>query len=185
MLLVMFFSGSYLVGRPFMNCLICVERYMAVAHPVIYRSPAFVKHRYIGAGLVWSASVVYGGLAVSTYPRPATEVYILSLVISLLVITACSLGVLKVLLRPSPGETQKEGMHRQKKRAFVIITGILVCISVPYGTKIFQFAMKNDLAKDTLGLLVSILIMRPSSVIQSILYLSKRKQFPCTRKGHS
>ncbi len=114
-LYLVFFSGSYLVGRSFMNCLICVERYMAVAHPAIYRSPAFVKHRYIGAGLIWLASVVYGGLAVFNFPRPTIDVYILSLAISLLVITACSLGVLKVLLRPSPGETQKEGMHRQKR----------------------------------------------------------------------
>ncbi len=182
-----FFSGCYRVGRPFMNSLNCVERYIAVAHPVIYRNQATVKHRYIGAGLVWLLTLIYGGLAVSLYTRYTRDIYILSLAISLLVITACSLGVLKVLLRPSPGETQKEGMPRQKKRAFVIITGILVCISVPYGMEIFQFIMMKYLANDTFGLLVGInfLIMRPSSVIQSMLYLSKRKKLPCTRKDSS
>ncbi len=182
-----FFSGCYLVGRPFMNSLICVERYIAVAHPVIYRNQATVKHRYIGSGLVWLLTLIYGGLAVSLYTQYTRDIYILSLAISLLVITACSLGVLKVLLRPSPGETQKEGMPRQKKRAFVIITAILVCISVPYGMDIFQFIMMKYLTNDTFGLLVGInfLIMRPSSVIQSMLYLSKQKKLPCTRKDSS
>lgn len=183
--LAMFFSGSYLVGRPIMNCLICVERYMAVAHPAMYRNPAFVKHRYFGAGLVWLLNVAYGVLAVSIYPQPILEVYILSLTISILVITACSLGVLKILLRPSPGETQKEGMHHQKKRAFVIITGILVCISVPYGLDISLLIMKKKWTDYTFCLLLGITlwIMRPSSVIQSILYLSKKKKLSFTRKG--
>ncbi|KAG1959311.1 triokinase/FMN cyclase [Pimephales promelas] len=60
-LLFLFFSGIYIVGQPFMNSLICVERYIAVAHPAMYRNPAFVKHRYISAGLVWMLSLAYGG----------------------------------------------------------------------------------------------------------------------------
>jgi len=120
-LLTEFFAGIYIVGQPLMNSLICVERYIAVAHPAMYRNPAFVKHRYISAGLVWMLSLAYGGLSFCTSPRTKIEIYYCSLAISILVITTCSLGVLKILLRPSPGETQKEGMHHQKKRAFVII----------------------------------------------------------------
>ncbi len=175
-----FFSGCYLVGRPFMNSLICVERYIAVAYPVIYRNQATVKHRYIGAGLVWLGTLSYGGLAVSLCTQYTRDIYILSLAISLLVITACSLGVLKVLLRPSPGETQKEGMPRQKKRAFVIITVILVCISVPYGLDLLLFSIKDTITINAFCVLQSIImwLSHQCSVIP-LLYLSKHGTFSC------
>jgi len=70
MFIAILFSGSYLVGRPFMNSLTCVERYIAVAHPVMYRNPAFVKHRYISAGLVWMLTLSYGGFFVLSFPDP-------------------------------------------------------------------------------------------------------------------
>ncbi len=185
LLLAMFFSGSYMVGRPFTNCLICVERYIAVAHPVIYRNPAFVKHRYIGAALVWLLTLSYGGFVSFTFPDPPIAAYLVSLAISLLLITACSLGVLKILLRPSPGETQKEGKYHQKKRAFVIITGILVCISVPYGMDMVVFGMKKYITYKTFCVMLgsNMWLIQGTSLIQPSLYLSKLDKFSCIKKG--
>ncbi len=184
LLLATFFSGSYIVGRPFTNCLICVERYMAVAHPVIYRNPASVKHRYIGAALVWLLTLSYGGFVIFTFPDPPIAAYLVSLAISLLVITACSLGVLKVLLRPSPGETQKEGKYRQKKRAFVIITGILVCISIVYGMDVFIFSFKKYITYKTFCVMLgsNMWLIQGTSFIQPTLYLSKLGKFSCIKK---
>lgn len=184
MLIFVFLSGSYMVGRPFTNSLICVERYMAVAHPAMYRNTGFVKHRYIVAGLVWMLTLSYGGFVVFTFPEQPIAAYLVSLTISLLVITACSLGVLKLLLRPSPVGTQKEGMQHQKKRAFVIVTGILVCISVSYGMDLFVLSMKKYISYDTFCVLVGInmWLIQKCSLIQPFLYLSKLGKFSCSKK---
>ncbi|XP_073764369.1 uncharacterized protein [Danio rerio] len=183
-LLLMFFSGSYMVGRPFMNSLFCVERYIAVAHPVIYLNPAFMKYRYIAAGIVWILIFTYGAFFLKSFPEPPIEAYLTSLSFSLSVITACSLGVLKVLLRPSPGEAQKEGMHRQKKRAFVIITGVLVCISVAYGMDLLVFSIKKYISYDSfcVALGINLWIIQQSSLIQPFLYLFKLSKLLCIEK---
>ncbi len=51
LLLATFFSGSYIVGRPFTNCLICVERYIAVAHPGDLPQPSLCE-----AQIYWCCS---------------------------------------------------------------------------------------------------------------------------------
>ncbi|KAL1271721.1 hypothetical protein QQF64_030737 [Cirrhinus molitorella] len=183
LLLTMFFSGSYMVGRPFTNCLICVERYIAVAHPVIYRSPATVKHRYIGAGLVWLLTLSYGGFIILTFPDPPVAAYLVSLSVNLLVITACSLGVLKILLKPNPGETQKEGKYHQKKRAFVIITSILVSISVAYGMDMLIYSMKKYVNYDAFCVMMgsNMWLIQGIGLIQPFLYLSKLGKFSCIK----
>lgn len=185
MLIALFFSGSYLIGCPFMNSLICVDRYMAVAYPMIYRNHTFERYRCICAGLVWLATVAYGVLAVYIYPEPPFVPFVVSLIISLVIITICSLGVLKILLKPSPGETQKEKIHHTKKRAFLIITAILVCVFIAYGLYLLVFIIRKYIPYDTYCVLggISLLLMRPSSVIQPLLYLSKLGKLSCIKKG--
>ncbi len=59
---VNFFQGIATTGRPLFQCLICVERYLAVVHPVIFLKYKPLRYRVISSVIVWVASLSGYGL---------------------------------------------------------------------------------------------------------------------------
>ncbi len=66
---VNFFQGIATTGRPLFQCLMCVERYLAVVHPVTFLKYKPLRYRVISSVIVWVASLSGYGLA-TTVRRP-------------------------------------------------------------------------------------------------------------------
>ncbi|KAL3046053.1 hypothetical protein OYC64_004126 [Pagothenia borchgrevinki] len=108
------------------HILTCVERYLAVVHPVTYlnlKGQRGVRIRNICIGCVWLLS-----FAMSYLPDDFSLVFDLGLMIfSMIVVSFFSLSVLCILIRPGPGEQggDRTIVDQSKRRAFFTIVAIL------------------------------------------------------------
>ena len=126
-------------GEIFFNSLTCVERYLAVIHPIIYLSlkgERGVRIRNISIGCVWLLSICGTSLMSSEKVSFSTFFFDICVLISCLtIIIFCSLSVLCVLIRPGPGEKggDRERIDQSKRRAFYTIVAILGVLVVRFG----------------------------------------------------
>ncbi|XP_064781988.1 P2Y purinoceptor 3-like [Oncorhynchus masou masou] len=131
-----FFAGFNLFGRPLFQCCICVERYLAVVHPVTFLKYKPLRYRVGCCGVVWL--MVLGFCFVNMfgeYQYLWWECFDLILnMLTLSVMLFCCLAVLWALKRSGPGEGEREGegMNNMKLRAFRIISVIMVSMIVSY-----------------------------------------------------
>ena len=90
--------------KTFFHMLTCVERYLAVVHPVIYlslRRERGIRIRNISFGCVWLLSF---GASLISFDNVLVNMDVSLFIFSLFVISFCSLSVLCVLIRPGPVE---------------------------------------------------------------------------------
>ncbi|XP_055772300.1 P2Y purinoceptor 3-like, partial [Salvelinus fontinalis] len=131
-----FFAGFNLFGRPLFQCCICVERYLAVVHPVTFLKYKPLRYRVGCCGVVWL--MVLGSCFVNMFVNNQSAWWkFFGLIFNLLSLSAmlfCCLAVLWALKRPGPGEGERqgEGMNNMKLRAFRIISMITVSMIVNY-----------------------------------------------------
>lgn len=180
-----FMLGKYLIGRPLMTSLICLERLVAVVYPLVFLKFSTLRLRFICVAMAWLVTWSFGAYSIFSFPQIPVQVYSIFLIVCLLCITACSLGLLKALLKPSPGNKETERMHNKKKRAFMVITSILAQLFVSYFSVLVIAVIKTHIPYDTFCLLVGISMwfLRPSSAVQPMLYLSKYDKLPsCIKK---
>ncbi len=119
MLLIATFSvqGLGTTGHPLFQCLICVERYLAVVHPVTFLKFKPLRYRVVCSVVVWVASFVSCGV-ITLFLLSSTAVPLFDLILSKLVTVLsiqlfCCLAVLRALKQSGPGERGRQ-MRRQK-----------------------------------------------------------------------
>ncbi|KAM7366556.1 hypothetical protein PAMP_015989 [Pampus punctatissimus] len=108
----MIMPGIYLLSvnlsvQTFFHILTCVERYLAVVHPVTYlglKKASGIRIRNITIGCVWFMCLAGTGLMSVKNTRSMGISSLCIIVLQLIIISFCSLHVLCVLIRPSPGE---------------------------------------------------------------------------------
>ena len=118
-------------GQIYFHILTCVERYLAVVHPIIYlslKNERGIRIRNISIVCVWLLSIV-DLVCLIMNMFVITDLCLLTL--ALTVISYCSISVLRVLIHPGPGKQGKDRKttDQSKQRAFytiVIILGVLV-----------------------------------------------------------
>ncbi|KAL3050877.1 hypothetical protein OYC64_001199 [Pagothenia borchgrevinki] len=114
-----------LYGESLFHVLTCLERYLAVVHPIIYlrlKHVQGVRIRNISIVCVWLLSLVWGFLTRLDKPPLAYITLMFFVTVALLVISFCSLSVLCVLIRPGPGDGER--VDQSKQRAFYTVTAI-------------------------------------------------------------
>lgn len=117
-------------GENFFHLLTCVERYLAVVHPITYlglRKARGVRIRNISIGCVWLLSLVLASvIIIPKHPIVDSILSLCLLVFSLVVLSFSSLSVLHVLIRPGPGNRgrDKDRIDQSKQKAFITITVI-------------------------------------------------------------
>ncbi|KAL3050866.1 hypothetical protein OYC64_001188 [Pagothenia borchgrevinki] len=124
-------------GKALFHLLTCVERYLAVVHPVIYlrlRQGGGVRIRNISIGCVWCICF----FAASLHDLLIALIIITFgyLVFSLIVAGFCSISVLFVLIRPGPGEGggNRERVDQSKQRAFYTIMAIMAALLLRFAS---------------------------------------------------
>lgn len=173
------------VGRPLFMCLICVECYLAVVHPVVFLRLKPLRYRLVCSGLAWLAvagfCVFY---ALIDQEEPLLNSYMVVCLSVMLVILFCCLSVLRALKRARPGDGEKK-MNSVKRKAFKIILLIMLSFTVTYFITFIVIIVfyghwytKGFLAAS--GVSSSINVM--SGIVQPLLFLQRTGKLPvCTR----
>ncbi|KAK7929406.1 hypothetical protein WMY93_005801 [Mugilogobius chulae] len=124
------FSYGVKDSAPLFLVCICLDRYMAVVHPVVFSSVRDNKLRALVSVLVWGLVLGYG-VAKSLVDNVLVQFELFSAIILLAfaVMLFSNVSIIWVLRRSVAG---KEEMHPVKRRAFRMVIIILAIIVVNY-----------------------------------------------------
>ncbi|KAK2863361.1 hypothetical protein Q5P01_002894 [Channa striata] len=194
-LTILWFSLCSIVipGETCFHILTCVERYLAVVHPVTYlglRRVGGVRIRNVSIGCVWLLCLGWMGIIAVYSPGFPFILYFIFLAFSLVVVSFCSLSVLCVLIRSGPGDMAggRARVDQSKQRAFHTITaitavlwlffiGFLVCVALD----------SSNLLSYNIGCLVLFSanwITLPNSLVLPLLFLQRSGKLVCCRSSN-
>lgn len=174
----------------FFDTLTCVERYVAVVHPITYRNLKNVKGvtiRNVAIGCAWLLSFSLANFMIVKSKILIVQVFIFVTALCIAVVFFCSLCVLSVLIRPGPGKVgwAKQRVDQSKLRAFYTIVSVLVALLLRFGTNTFlsgfyTSAVPADDAK--CPLIFSVVLMAlPGSMVQPLLFLQRAGWLVCCK----
>ena len=125
-----FFLGFQNLSRPLFQCCICVERYLAVVHPVIFLRYKLLRYKIMCCSVVWF--ITLGFCITFLFTERLFKVMLGIYIVSFSLMLFSCVSVLRALKRPGPGEGRRrraEG-NDAKTRAFniIVITTVMAAI---------------------------------------------------------
>lgn len=170
-------------SQPVFQCCVCVERYVAVVHPITYLKYKPLRYRAAGLGVVWLAA----GLLALGGQMIGNMFLLMGILLTVVCVEMfCSLSILLVLKRSGPGdaqgskESERERSSLVKKRAFIIVSLLQVKLLVNYSPLIIISSIENQISdKQLMGDLITLAITFCffGSFIQPLLYLLRAGKF--------
>lgn len=164
----------------YFHLLACLERYLAVVHPIIYvnqRRERKSKIRNISIGCVWLLCIGRVPIAVYEY---AIFVELFMLIISVTIVSFCSFSVLYVLIHPGPGNGAGQHTDKSKLRAFCTSMATLVVLILRF---IWSFLCVSSYIHSKsyacLLLLSGCWVNFPGNFVFPLLFLRRAGTFPC------
>ncbi len=136
--LTQFLVGIATTGHPLFQCLICVERYLAVVHPVTFLKYKPLRYRVICCTTAW---IITLGSCVSCIfvfftcpPYIYTWYFSIQFLLFLFIQLFCLVAVLRALKQSGPGEKkrEKEEETHVKRRAFHLILVTTISLVITY-----------------------------------------------------
>lgn len=124
-----FMEGFNFNGWPLFMMCICVDCYMAVAHPITYMKVKNSRYRVVVCVLVWMAILLYNSYG---FCRQFIHISVRGLFRLLIISTImfCDIAILCALKKPDP--TGRNNTNPQKRRAVQTITNSFVMTMVSY-----------------------------------------------------
>ncbi|XP_053711291.1 P2Y purinoceptor 1-like [Synchiropus splendidus] len=163
------------VALLFLVC-ICLDRYMAVVHPVLFTAIRDNRVRICVSALVWCLILAYGLTKSVLGVVIVNEVFSGVILFSFVVMIFCNISIIWVLRRSVTG---KETMHPVKKKAFrmvLIILGIIVVNYLP-PVALMPFAPYYSFMVFFCHIRTSVFaIMDLSCSIEPLLYITKMER---------
>ncbi|KAJ8372207.1 hypothetical protein AAFF_G00293260 [Aldrovandia affinis] len=176
-----FFYGLIFSGRPLFQCCICVERYLAVLHPLTFLRYRPLRYRVGCSALVWM--ITFGGCLAFVLLQLLALNYALGFlwILLLSVMSFCCLAVLRALRSPGPAEGEGQGPHLAKKRAFRIITVNLVFTLANYLPLIVVASLKGHIADRSFSIMYATCFFLSvfCSFVQPLHFLSRAGKLQC------
>ncbi|XP_034535235.1 uncharacterized protein LOC117809827 [Notolabrus celidotus] len=180
LLIVGFYILSIIApGQTLFHALTCVERYLAVVHPVTYmglKQSGGVRIRNVSIGGVWM--ICFASLIVAQTVWAAFVLNLITMLLSSAVVCFCSLSVLHVLIHPGP----REGVDPARQRAFhtiLAITGVLLLrsflILVYFILNVLSAISTSD---DCFMTWSAAWLSLPSSLVLPLLFLHRAGKLP-------
>ena len=181
--IVAVFSVLVSMGRPLFQTCICLERYLAVVHPVVYIRYKPLKYRLVCSALVYMVQTVYGLAFFVIEDQILFNILLTKYIFLVSLNVFCCLSVLRALKRSGPGEGERKGGSDVKMRAFKIIILNLVTMILTYFPWIaviivFQGNWEGDFFSAR-SLCFSITVV--TGFVQPLLYLQRTGRLPCIR----
>lgn len=171
----------YFFGEAMFHCGICVDRYLAVVHPIAYRNLKEAR-----AVLIRNVTVVFCWLCIALwcvyvpilYPDFPAKELLAVIIFFTLVVFYCCLCALYFLTRPGPDN--KKQVDQSKLRAFHIISTITCLLFVKMiGVLVYLCfyilaPLKPSLVCRTL--ISSVIVITPVNTLIPLLFLRRMKQ---------
>lgn len=187
-------AGYYFIfltypGQTLFHCLTCVERYLAVVHPITYlalKKGSGVKFRNISSGCVWLLSFGLMGLTALYFPDYPNILFFSLLAITVTIIYFCSLSVLCVLWRLGLGKVggHKGQVDQSKMRALYTILAILGALKFRMGGLLIIniiFDYKAAVGRnECVALLTGMWLCLPSSLVLPLLFVYRAGILACS-----
>lgn len=177
-------------GQTLFHLLTCVDRYLAVIHPIAYMNRRETHGvRNMSTVCVWLLCVLWLGLMKWYLPNFPTIPFFAFLSVCILIIFFCCLSVLRALTRPGPGQVDdpRGQVDESKRRAFYMILAITVTLQLRVVGLLVSFGLKNSIAIDLerfcLLLGSGIFLIVPSSLVLPLLFLHRDRKLLCCRKN--
>ncbi|XP_013859150.1 proteinase-activated receptor 3 isoform X2 [Austrofundulus limnaeus] len=158
----------------FLSC-ICLDRYVAVIHPITFTALKDQNHRTVLAFLVWLIILVYASLKCVGNIMNFDKVFTVMILTAFAFMVFCNVAILWALRQSGPG---KDTMHPVKKKAFRMVLVILAIIVFNYFPPVALFPFQNQFSPDVFRCYIHYVafgLMDFSSTIQPMLYLFKEK----------
>ncbi len=187
MALSSFLSGLIIAGHPLFQCLICVERYLAVVHPVIFLKFKPLRYRVICCTVVWIITLA-SCLCLLFSSVLNNFIWFMCLfpiqfLLFLFIQLFCLVAVLRALKQSGPGERGRERRREEnhmKRRAFYLILIFTVCLCISFGPYILAsvyiiFTKHNANTYNTFALVCFIL----GGFLRPVLFLHRTGKLPC------
>ncbi|XP_051955257.1 G-protein coupled receptor 4-like [Xyrauchen texanus] len=188
-----FLFGLGITGRPLFQCLMCVERYLAVVHPVTFLKFKPLRYRVICSTVAWIITFgsclcclfILGFLLFDSYIY--VWFFLLQFIIFLSIQLFCLSAVLRALKQSGPGERgrEREEENSIKRRAFylILITTVnMGLIYVPLTISGFYIIMSQQNIDESyfIGFMFFVL----AGFVQPVLYLHRngKLSFLCRSK---
>lgn len=189
--------GSYffpfkLTAQMLFHILTCMERYLAVVHPVTYlglKTANMIRVRNAVFGFTWFLSALSMGTMNVVDELALIAIAGSTIFACLLVIFFFSISVLRVLIQTKPGDRvgDRQAVHQTKLRAFYTIITILALLLLRSGSNLLTLLRLNSLkmGEDTkCGMWLSIFwFCLPSSLVLPLLFLQRAGRLACFRKN--
>lgn len=164
-------------GETFFHTLTCLERYLAVAHPIVYlklKSERGIFIRNTSFVCVWVFCLART-LMIGTYIVSGV-LDILGQIFCLMIAIFCNFFVFCILIRPTPGQRCRDGAERTKLKAFVIILAFVGTLSLRFlsNLALYSYAFLIGTEKySCVAVFVAIWFNIPSSLVAPILFLHR------------
>ncbi len=184
-ILAWFLLGLGITGRPLFQCLICVERYLAVVHPVIFLKYKPLRYRVICCTVVWIITLGSCMCCIFTiishyivYLWFFSTQFLLFLSIQLF----CLVAVLRALKQSGPGERVRGGKeeNNMKRRAFhliLITTVTMIIMYAPFSISGFFVIFSQQYIKELFYF--GFICFALASFVQPVLYLHRVGKLSC------
>ncbi|XP_053356087.1 psychosine receptor-like [Clarias gariepinus] len=181
------------IGCPLLLTSMCLERYVAVAHPVLFIKLGKWEYRAACSAIIWFLTcIVSGVIFVYTLSKMAIQ---LSIIINLLflIMVGCLFGIVCVLCKKGPGEGDQNNSV-VKKRALKYVVALLVPSAIIYLPMLALapfILMINMLTENGTNFLLCTCLMMFSILpnfgvcIGPLFYMARVKQVFCHRNKKS
>lgn len=183
--------GTFLIsislnGQAVFHLMTCLERYVAVVHPIAYRSLRNAKGlriRNVTIGIGWLLTFALYTVALLKDISSSRIIGLTWILMCMAVICFCSFSVLFVLIRPRPGEGDRDKVDKMRLRAFFTITAILGGLFIKFiGTLICNVLNSSVLEEENkicvLWLIVWCFCL-PSNLLPPLLFLLRAGKLGC------
>ncbi|XP_070408923.1 proteinase-activated receptor 3 [Nothobranchius furzeri] len=172
---------------PFFLVCICLDRYMAVVHPVLYSGYRDKNARVVVCVVVWVLMLPYSITKSILGILSVTDIFSGVILFAFAVMVFCNISVVWVLRRSVAG---KEVMHPVKKKAFKMVMKNLAIIVVNYlpPVAIMPFLSYFTVVDYLCFISISVFgIMDLSCSIEPLLYITKMEKVDaiCCRQSIS
>lgn len=173
----------------FFHILSTVERYLAVVHPITYLhvwKRGGARFQNLTIACTWLLVLGLVLLDLLAFSNNMVTNLCVALV-SMLVVSFCSVSVLRSLIGPGPGDGAKDkaGGNQMKMRAFHTIVAILGALLFRFCGHLFVlvvYTMTKWSDAVRCGVLVSgVWYSLPSSLVLPLLFLHRAGKLPCCR----
>ncbi|XP_056121931.1 C-C chemokine receptor type 8-like [Rhinichthys klamathensis goyatoka] len=180
----LFLIGLTITGRPLFQCLMCVERYLAVVHPVTFLKYKPLRYRVICCTAAWVINLV--SCLCCMFNLTSQNRYIhtwlssMQMVLVFSIQLFCVVAVLRALKQSGPGEREKKEENHMKRRAFNIILITTVSMVILYVPRIitgFFEIRTSDSSPTSWFPALTCFIM--AGFVQPVLFLHRTGKLSC------